>query len=330
MQNPLELIAVAAQRLATNTRRLGPGFLAGRTEVASPVSPTQRGVAIPRTRSSSAGGAAGGKEYATVVVAAGDSTAHGRAAADYVCDGTGDDVEINAALVALGATGGRVLLLEGTYTVGDSITLAGTFAMLEGQGPGTVIDASGVGNLIVMAGAYQEVSRLYAYGGTVRGIDMSGAGFNPVVRDCIVAGGKSDAGIYGGGLLPQIIGNRVPAVATAAAGIRPVGGLCAGNTVRSGFGATGILLSNTSDALVHDNSLYLCRTGITITNDANYNSVQGNVIRSGVATGGYGIDIDDATCDGNLVTNNDLHLSGSLGSLRDLGTGTVTTAGNRL
>jgi len=59
---------------------------------------------------------------ATVCVAASDSTASGKAQADYICDGTADDVEINLAITAANAlSGGTVVLLDGTYTVADSI-----------------------------------------------------------------------------------------------------------------------------------------------------------------------------------------------------------------
>ncbi len=75
------------------------------------------------------GAAVGNRPYATKVVAAVDSAASEAANADYVCDGTADEAQINAALTA--AAGGLVLLLDGTYTlaadlsVPDSTVLAG-------------------------------------------------------------------------------------------------------------------------------------------------------------------------------------------------------------
>lgn len=55
---------------------------------------------------------------ATLVVAANDSSAKSKAQADYVCDGTDDQVEIQAAIDALPAGGGTIALLEGTFTKG--------------------------------------------------------------------------------------------------------------------------------------------------------------------------------------------------------------------
>jgi hypothetical protein len=75
---------------------------------------------------------------ATFVVAASDSL--NKEKADYVCDGTDDQVEIQAVIDALPAGGGRVLLLEGTFEISNYIDLAGlNNVTLEGQGCGTII-----------------------------------------------------------------------------------------------------------------------------------------------------------------------------------------------
>jgi hypothetical protein len=52
---------------------------------------------------------------ATIVVAASDSSEKSKAQADYVCDGTADNVEIQAAIDALPSTGGKIILLDGTF-----------------------------------------------------------------------------------------------------------------------------------------------------------------------------------------------------------------------
>jgi hypothetical protein len=55
---------------------------------------------------------------ATIVVAASDSSEKSKAQADYVCDGTNDEVEIQAAITALPVVGGKVYLCEGNYLKG--------------------------------------------------------------------------------------------------------------------------------------------------------------------------------------------------------------------
>ncbi|KKM84022.1 hypothetical protein LCGC14_1303470, partial [marine sediment metagenome] len=64
--------------------------------------------------------------------------------ADYTCGGAGDEVEINLALNALPAQGGRVLLLEGTYTLANPIVIPGDYITLEGQSWATFLDGDGL------------------------------------------------------------------------------------------------------------------------------------------------------------------------------------------
>lgn len=72
-----------------------------------------------------------GKRFATKVVG---SSAAGYTASDvdYLCDGVNDQVEINAAIASM-ANGGKVVLLEGSYTIGAKIEVKNKIT-LEGQG----------------------------------------------------------------------------------------------------------------------------------------------------------------------------------------------------
>lgn len=73
---------------------------------------------------------------ATKIVAASDSSQALKDGADYVADGTSDQIEINSALTA--AAGGRVYLAEGTYTIDGSISVPNN-TTLAGAGSGTTI-----------------------------------------------------------------------------------------------------------------------------------------------------------------------------------------------
>ena len=75
---------------------------------------------------------------ATFVVAASDSSTLSKQQADYVCDGTADDVEIQAAIDALPSGGGKVVLMEGEYSISSSVTPK-TKTTLVGFGRGTVL-----------------------------------------------------------------------------------------------------------------------------------------------------------------------------------------------
>jgi hypothetical protein len=86
---------------------------------------------------------------ATIKIAASNAMAKSKAAADYVCDGTADDVEINAAIASLDGIGGCVELSEETFNVGSASTpiiLDKDNVWLKGQGKATVI--SGIASQI--------------------------------------------------------------------------------------------------------------------------------------------------------------------------------------
>lgn len=80
----------------------------------------------------------GGKRFARFTV--GTSTAGWTAQdCDYLCDGTADQVEINAAIQALQAAGGEVAILDGTYNITAPITINKTNVTLSGNGNATVL-----------------------------------------------------------------------------------------------------------------------------------------------------------------------------------------------
>ena len=83
--------------------------------------------------------AAGGlRVVATRVVAASNADAKTKAAADYVCDGVDDHVEIQAAIDSLPANvGGLVYLSEGTFFIGATVTLETPGVTIRGAGRGS-------------------------------------------------------------------------------------------------------------------------------------------------------------------------------------------------
>jgi parallel beta-helix repeat protein len=73
-------------------------------------------------------------------------------------------------------------------------------------------------------------------------------------------------------------------------------------------------------------------SNITIKSTSSSNNIQNNICKLGSNTNQpkYGINVQTADCNNNLVTNNDLLNSGKTGSFNDAGVGTITIAGNRL
>jgi len=78
------------------------------------------------------------KRSTTLIVAANDSKDKTRA--DYVCDGSADQVQINTAITDLPATGGQVLLLDGLYKTSGTINVNKSNVTLIGMGKSTIIE----------------------------------------------------------------------------------------------------------------------------------------------------------------------------------------------
>jgi len=78
---------------------------------------------------------------ATFLVAASDAPAEVKARADYVCDGTADDVQIQSAIDALGTVGGTVYLTEGAFDISAKVNLDSKITF-KGSGHATILNAS--------------------------------------------------------------------------------------------------------------------------------------------------------------------------------------------
>ncbi len=77
----------------------------------------------------------------TLSVAASDASAKVRASADYICDGVDDQVQIQAAIDALPAIGGKVSPGEGTFSINGKINLR-SYLTLKGYGRNTIFQAT--------------------------------------------------------------------------------------------------------------------------------------------------------------------------------------------
>lgn len=107
---------------------------------------------------------------ATLVVAADDSATLSKNQADYVCDGTADEVQINAAFNALPAMGGTVFLPAGNYEVAASISIPSN-GTLRGDGTATIIKLADSANThIIVNGGTDNI--------TIRNLILNGNGVN--------------------------------------------------------------------------------------------------------------------------------------------------------
>jgi hypothetical protein len=87
--------------------------------------------------------------YFGYLVAANDAPDDVKNQADYLCDGTADDVQIQAAIDAL-TSGGTLVLSPGTFTLADTLTLGANVRMI-GQGRSTTIYSAATATMLVMA-----------------------------------------------------------------------------------------------------------------------------------------------------------------------------------
>ncbi|MCG2713048.1 MAG: right-handed parallel beta-helix repeat-containing protein [Candidatus Omnitrophica bacterium] len=130
-------------------------------------------------------GGSGPKTVGSKIVAAANSL--DKTKADYVCDGTADQLEIQQAIDDLGTVGGAVYLLEGTYNISGAINLDNVAPVdsnksIIGAGAGTVlklvtgtsnvnvINASNVNRILIsqlMIDGSNMVSSIGIYLGTV-------------------------------------------------------------------------------------------------------------------------------------------------------------------
>lgn len=143
-----------------------------------------------------------------LIVAGSNATVQERATADYACDGTADEVEINAALTALPSIGGTVRLV-GSFTVAAQIITAKANSRLIGEGQAgaklTVVNSGGSPvntDMVKLAHAACEVRDLTVDGNkannagatSMRGVYAIATGcsiINVTVTNCAGSGATS-------------------------------------------------------------------------------------------------------------------------------------------
>lgn len=119
----------------------------------------------------------------TLMVAANNALPSSKVKADYVCSGTADDVDIQAAIDELGSTGGTISLSEGTFNISTTL-LMDSIVTLEGQGVGSTI-------LYLSNGANCDVMRSRNFL-TLTGTDSQLGERMVCVRNLMIDGNKAN------------------------------------------------------------------------------------------------------------------------------------------
>lgn len=135
------------------------------------------------------------------VIRIASATSASAAGADYVCDGTADDVQINAAIAAIATTGGRVELLEGTFNLAARLYSATQIKnlLLVGYGAKLVASAS-LASYMIRFHPSQAHEAIHIHGLELDGnsLAVGGIGFCSVggtIKDCHIHGLLNGNGI---------------------------------------------------------------------------------------------------------------------------------------
>ena len=117
---------------------------------------------------------------ALLVAATGASSAV-KAVTSYVCDGTADDVEIQAAISALPSAGGKIILSEGTFTISTAIEVPSNVTII-GAGSATILNRTATGNILNIIGTSGShkskvlIADLKITGPSIVGTQVTGVG----------------------------------------------------------------------------------------------------------------------------------------------------------
>ncbi len=261
---------------------------------------------------------------ATFVVAASDSV-H-KYEADYFCDGTNDHVQINAALNALPASGGKVVLLDGTFTIVDPITFPKNKATLEGQGRSTFINGDGLATTehgIVISGKDDSIVRNLSIqtedggGKFCYAIFIEDGSDNFLIEGVTVVNSDRDGiHIEGTNILDGLIqGCRIEDVDNYGIWVAMDGGnymyrlRVESCYLAGGDDATGgLVFEDVEDGVISNNIIKDWGGGNIALALCNYIVIEGNqIIDSIYGTGIYAVDSDRLLIVGNQITGNGIN-----------------------
>ncbi len=253
-----------------------------------------------------------GAMAATIVVAASDSL--NKAAANYVCDGVADNVEIQAAIDALPAGGGEVVLLEGNYT-GGNISIVKSKVTLRSLGRAIYTLTNGTNDHIITIG---DNATLYT---NIRILDLylkgnganQGAGeyigiYLTYVEDFVIKGNIiEDTQSHG------IFTGRTAVPIYAAMGIISENKLKdIGKNAIGGTNGKGIIAKLISNVNIVNNVIDYCKAEGIWTSNGYLLNIEGNNISNITEGGSAGIRVSYSSYKISIIGNN---ISGCLHSL---------------
>lgn len=230
-----------------------------------------------------------GRRAATLVVAAADSLDKGRA--DYVCDAVADQLTIQQALTALPDSGGRLLLLEGTYwldaagcpTVGNALCLLSVdkpHVAVCGMGPATRLCLA---DAALSSGQACRMLYLNAAACSVSALRLDGNSGRQAGGDIY--------GVYLGTAAEQARLDDMTAVNCSGAAVYDLADGCRLSGCRLGASGCGAVLAGSGSRAL-GNSIHDCATGLRLEGnrvEACHNQISGSTscgLHASYASGG--------------------------------------------
>lgn len=222
---------------------------------------------------------------------------------DYLCDGTDDHVEINAAIQSLPQTGGEIIILDGIYNIGSSIEINKANTKLSGNGNSTILkrmwkaDAA----IINVNADYCVISDLQV-DGNKSDYFLSGNGiYINSVSYCTIKGitcnNNSSYGVYisnsdSNVISGNVCNNSVNGISISGSTNNTItGNTCNGNS------NYGVYLSTSNNNAITDNTCNNNSFGISLTGSSG-NTITGDICNNNYY---YGVSISN-TSNNNTVT----------------------------
>lgn len=290
------------------------------------------------------------KPGVTIIVAA--SNSRGNDAADYICDGTADDVQIQAAIDAVSALGGGLVrLLDGDYVIATAVTMKSNVDIC-GLGDATQLTAATETNIFKFIGVAVSnvvISDLYLQTSSA-GMTVIWAGDddnleNIAIRNCTInaIGADYSAAISFGDSAAETVTTlriekcKITSSATYGYGIiitKPVTGLwiqdcLISQTNASGYNAVAVYGNSTNFHVNRNNVVGTGHAAIAMS-PASMGEVTGNIVDAPATADEGGIEVEWKGSHGGTETSHHVTVSdnivysGNLGIYthkRDTGTG---------
>jgi parallel beta-helix repeat protein len=210
----------------------------------------------------------------------------------YLCDGTADQVEINAAIQALPATGGEVVILDGTYNITAKIDVTKDNVNIRGNGNATVLkrmfNSSVKEGVIMLTGRSDcKIANLQVDGNKTSYANYNNYGIYLADSSSNTITGNTCNNNYSGIYLADSSSNTI------------TGNTCDNN---NNYGIC--LYSSSSNNTVTGNTCYNNNYGIYLYSSSSNNTVTGNTCDNNNNYGIYLADSSDNTVTGNTCYNN--------------------------